>query len=136
MRFLAVLVLVAGLLVLWDVAWWKVGQVSPMSPWRLRVLLEDKENVVVLDVRTPLEFKAFHIDGAINVPYPAGLSDFARLIPNPNQATVVVCMTGHRSPLVVRQLQQGGYTNVVNLTWGMVAWKLFGGASLGVDEGA
>ena len=82
-----------------------------------------------------MEFEACHIDGAINVPYPAGLSDFARLIPHPNQATVVVCMTGHRSPLVVRQLQQGGYTNVVNLTWGMVAWKLFGSASLGVDEG-
>ncbi len=36
-------------------------------------------------------------------------------------------MSGHRSPPIVKQLQDGGYTHVHNLTWGMLAWKLFGG---------
>lgn len=130
MRFLGMLILVVSLLVLWDVGWWKLGDVSPMAPWRLRTMLNEGEHITILDVRTPGEFKAFHIKDAINVPYPAELIDYARLVPNPNQAIVVVCMTGHRSPLAVHQLQKGGYSNVANLTWGMAAWKLFGGKTV------
>lgn len=130
MRFLGLIVLVLALLVLWDVGWWKLGDVTPMAPWRLKTLLDEGENVAILDVRTPGEYRAFHIKGAINLPYPAELNDLSRLLPNQKQAIVVVCMTGHRSPPVVRQLQQNGYTNVVNLTWGMAAWKLFGGETI------
>jgi rhodanese-related sulfurtransferase len=130
MRFLGMILLVVALLVLWDVGWWKLGDVEPIAPWRLRALINEGEKITVLDVRTPGEYDSFHIPGAINVPFPASLNDLARLMPNPNQAIVVVCMTGHRSPPVVRQLQKGGYTNVANLTWGMAAWKLFGGKSV------
>lgn len=130
MRFLSMLLLVIALLGLWDVAWWKVGDVSPMMPWKLKTMLEEHDNIVVLDVRTPAEYEAFHIKGAVNVPFPATLNDLARLVPNPNQAIVVTCMSGHRSPPVVKTLQDGGYTNVANLTWGMVAWKLVGGETV------
>jgi len=82
---------------------------------------------VIIDVRTPAEFGTFHIPGAINVPYPATLAELAAASPDPNNPVVVICMSGHRSPPVVRQMQNGGYTDVHNLTWGMMAWKLFGG---------
>jgi len=130
MRILGLILLFIALLALWDVAWWKLGDVTPMSPWRLQTYVDEGSNVTILDVRTPAEYRAFHIKGAVNLPFPVENIDLTRLVPNQDQAIVVVCMTGHRSPPVVRQLQQDGYTNVVNLTGGMAAWKIFGGKTI------
>ena len=47
---------------------------------------------------------------------------------------VVICMTGHRSPIVVHRLEKQGYRNVYNLVWGMWAWKLFGGKTVGSNQ--
>jgi rhodanese-related sulfurtransferase len=46
-----------------------------------------------------------------------------------DEPVIVICMTGHRSPMVAYQLKKRGYRQVYNLTWGMLAWKLFGMAS-------
>ena len=54
--------------------------------------------------------------------------------PDPAKRIVIICMTGHRSPVVARRLKKRGYTNVYNLTWGMWAWKLFGGETVGSDQ--
>ncbi|QJB56315.1 rhodanese-like domain-containing protein [Pseudodesulfovibrio sp. zrk46] len=127
MRTLSALILVIALLILWDVAWWLGFGVSPLSPWTLKQMVNQDNAPVIIDVRTPAEFEAFHIPHAINVPFPATLAELAAASPDPTNPIVVVCMTGHRSPPVVRQLRKGGYTDVMNATWGMLAWKLFGG---------
>lgn len=128
MRPAALLLALAALLALWDAGWWLAG-VAPMSPPALKRALAGDVPPTVIDVRTPAEFHLFHIPGAVNVPYPAGLIDLARAAPDPAAPVVVVCMTGHRSPPTVRQMQRGGYTDVRNLTGGMVVWKLFGGVT-------
>lgn len=127
MRALGVIVVIIAALVLWDVAWWRGFGVEPYPPWELKTLVNQGNAPVIIDVRSPAEYRSFHIPGAINVPFPATLAELATASPDPNNPIVVVCMTGHRSPPVVRQLKKGGYTDVVNLTWGMTAWKLFGG---------
>jgi rhodanese-related sulfurtransferase len=43
----------------------------------------------------------------------------------PSQEVVVICMTGHRSPLVAYALKKKGYARVYNLTGGMVGWKMY-----------
>jgi rhodanese-related sulfurtransferase len=123
-----VLVLIA-FLALWDAGWWLAG-VRPLSPWALKAALQSDAPPTVLDVRTPAEYNFFHIPGAINVPYPATLNELALAAPDPGRPVVVVCMTGHRSPPTVRQMQRGGYTDVRNLTGGMAVWKLFGGETV------
>ncbi len=133
MKFFASLLLVIALLVLWDVGWWLGFGVSPLSPWTLKTMVNQDNAPVILDVRTAAEYRAFHIPGALNVPYPATLNELAMKVPDPDTPIVVVCMTGHRSPPTVKQLRDGGYTNVSNLTWGMVAWKLFGGETTSGD---
>jgi rhodanese-related sulfurtransferase len=127
MRWLWILVILLGGFLLWDTAWWLGFGVSPMSPRELKLAVNEGRAPVIIDVRTRAEFEAFHIPGAVNVPYPATLAELAATSPDPTRAVVVVCMTGHRSPPVVHQMRQGGYTAVTNLTWGMLAWKLFGG---------
>ena len=80
----------------------------------------------LIDVRTELEFKWFHIEGAVNRPDILINTDRYK-DKNLDEPIVIICMTGHRSPPVAYQLKKQGYKRVYNLTWGMLAWKLFGG---------
>lgn len=132
MRWLTVTIGIIVLLIFWDVAWWLGFGVAPLSPWTLKQMVNQHNAPMIIDVRTSAEFHSFHIPGAVNVPFPATLAELAYAAPNPNNPVVVVGLTGHRSPPVVRQMRAGGYTDVTNLTWGMAAWKLFGGE---VEEG-
>lgn len=127
MRLLKTLIIIIAVLMLWDLGWWFGFGVSPMSPWKLKMLVNEGQAPILIDVRTPAEFKSFHIPDAVNVPYPATLAQLAAVAPDPTVPVLVICMSGHRSPPVVKQMQEGGYTDVRNLTWGMMAWKIFGG---------
>lgn len=105
----------------WDFGW-KLAGVPPLFPWQLkRMLREEPEKVVLLDVRTPAEYNLFHIPNALHVPDllttpspPTGDS--------PDKLLVLVCMTGHRSPVAARLLKAKTKGQVVNLTWGMLGW--------------
>lgn len=130
MKILGTIVLVIVLFMGWDVAWWLGFGVEPYSPWTLKQMVQEDNAPIIMDVRTPAEFRAFHIPGAVNVPFPAPLIELAKKAPDPTDPIVVVCMTGHRSPPVAKTLTDGGYTNVTNLTWGMLAWKLLGGETV------
>jgi len=120
------LIILAVLIIGWDVAWYFAG-VKPLFPWQLEKLRNgDKKTVSLIDVRTPGEFNWFHIDGAANIPdLLSNVEGFkGKRVDEP---VIVICMTGHRSPMVAYQLKKRGYKQVYNLTWGMLAWKLFGG---------
>ncbi|WP_207264028.1 rhodanese-like domain-containing protein [Desulfovibrio sp. Huiquan2017] len=130
MRILIAALAVLAVLVLWDAAWWLLKGVRPLSPWGLRRALRRETPPTVLDVRTPAEYRLFHIPDAINLPYPFTDEDLTATLDNREQPVVVVCMTGHRSPPAVQQLQRNGFGDVKNLTWGMSAWKLAGGETL------
>jgi len=67
-----------------------------------------KGTAIILDVRTPGEFKNGHIEGAINIP----LGDIAALysgIPK-NKALVVYCQSGGRSRAAASFLRNKGRT--------------------------
>jgi rhodanese-related sulfurtransferase len=118
------LIAALGLFLGWDVLWWVLG-VKPRFPWQLKVRLDaDASDLVLLDVRTPLEYNWFALPGAQNVP--DLLATSGKMPPiSPFQEVVVICMTGHRSPLVAYALKKRGYARVYNLTWGMVGWKMY-----------
>ena len=77
-------------------------------------------DVLVLDVRTPGEFRQGHIRGSENVPLPQLARRIATL---PHERTIVaVCATGHRSASAARALTRAGY-EAVNLKGGLRAWS-------------
>jgi len=123
------LILFALLIFGWDLAWYFAG-VQPLFPWQLKKMLQNGQKPVrLVDVRTELEFDWFHIEGAVH------RSDILYHMDRYqdksfDETAVIICMTGHRSPLVAYQLQKRGYTHVYNLTGGMLAWKFFGGKTL------
>ena len=84
----------------------------------LRAQMAAGEVIQLLDVRTPSEFAAGHLDGALNVPVDElrdRLGDLDRVA-----QTVVYCKVGFRGYLAARILQQSGFAHVKNLTGGML----------------
>jgi rhodanese-related sulfurtransferase len=117
---------------LWDLFWMYMG-INPIPPWELAGRMKSPvKPPVLLDVRTAMEYRWFHIPGARNAP--GLLFDVSRLRNVDKDAPiVVVCMTGHRSEIVAYFLKQEGYNNIGNLTWGMLGWKLSGEKTVSGD---
>lgn len=119
-----VLLIVIGVFLLWDVAWWVLG-VRPRFPWELKARLgAGASDPMLLDLRTPREFNWFHLPGAVNVPELLAKPGKMPPVP-PSRELVVICMTGHRSPLAAYALKKKGYTQVDHLIWGMAGWKVY-----------
>jgi rhodanese-related sulfurtransferase len=79
-----------------------------------------KNNHVLIDVRSPQEFKSGHIPGAKNVPL-QGLSNNLKKVPK-NKDVIVVCRSGSRSGMACRILTNEGYDNITNVRGGTMAW--------------
>lgn len=87
-----------------------------------------RPGTVLLDVRTPEEFAAGHIDGARNLPI--GGPDFEERVAalDPGSTYAVYCRTDVRSGRALEALAERGLTDVFDLEGGMDAWQEYGGA--------
>ena len=72
------------------------------------------ENAVLLDVRTPEEYRGGHIPGSINVPLQS-IEDVEDVVENKEVPLFVYCHSGARSRQATAQLQHMGYSNVKNI---------------------
>lgn len=68
----------------------------------------------LVDVRTPAEFSAGHIPGAINIPVQQLDTRMGELEPK-EAAVVVYCRSGHRSGNATRMLKNAGFAAVRDL---------------------
>lgn len=68
----------------------------------------------LVDVRTPGEFAASHIEGAINIPVQELEARMNELQPK-DRAVVVYCRSGHRSGNAARMLKSAGFQAVHDL---------------------
>lgn len=67
---------------------------------------------IVLDVRSPAEFKDGHIQGALNFPLPNLSSQMNKL--KKEQVIVTCCRSGSRSAMAKRILKSNGFPQVHN----------------------
>lgn len=70
--------------------------------------------IVYLDVRTPQEFAAGHLEGAILIPHTEIEKEIARLVPDKGAIIHTYCRSGRRSGIAKKKLEALGYTNVTN----------------------
>ena len=71
-----------------------------------------EQGAVLIDVRTASEYRADHIEGAVNMPL-SSLSKLANVIDR-DKTVVVYCRSGSRSNASIQILKKMGYTNLVN----------------------
>ncbi len=69
---------------------------------------------VLLDVRTPQEYKEGHIPGSKNVSLQT-ISEIESITKKKETPLYVYCHSGARSSRAVSMLQRMGYTNVTNI---------------------
>ncbi|HEY0894940.1 MAG TPA: FAD-dependent oxidoreductase [Sphingobacteriaceae bacterium] len=82
-----------------------------------------EDNGSLIDVRTPAEFAAGTIDGAVNIPLDEIRS---RLEEVPaGRPLYIFCQQGMRGYLAQRILVQHGFENVANLSGGYLLWKAY-----------
>jgi phage shock protein E len=84
-----------------------------------RVATDDRD-LLVLDVRSPEEFAAGHVPGAVNIPYDQVASRLAE-VPK-DKDLVLYCRSGRRVALAAEVLAQNGYTRLQHLEGDMPAW--------------
>ena len=74
----------------------------------------EKENAVLLDVRTPQEYREGHIPGSKNVPLQT-IDKVTSIAENKDTVLYVYCYSGARSRQATAMLQHMGHTNVQNI---------------------
>lgn len=85
----------------------------------LKQRIDAGEDVQLIDVREPWEYKLAQIGGKL-IPQnelPNRLSEIDR-----DREVVVQCKSGGRSQRIAELLKQQGYPRVVNLAGGILAW--------------
>jgi sulfur-carrier protein adenylyltransferase/sulfurtransferase len=93
--------------------------IPQMTVQELKQRRDAGEEIFVLDVREPFEYQIAQIGGTL-IPLndvPQRLGEIPR-----DREVVVQCKSGGRSQRAAEFLQQSGYTNVKNLTGGILAW--------------
>ena len=71
--------------------------------------------LLVLDVRSPEEFKSGHLNGAVNVPVDELNQKIAQVAPDKDTPIAVHCQSGGRSARAKKALDSMGYSHVEDL---------------------
>jgi phage shock protein E len=95
------------------VAMMLMRRIASASPEMLRKHLAD--GALVIDVRSPEEFRRDHVPGALNIPLYELRDQVPQQVPDKDKVLLLHCLSGMRSLNGLRQLQRLGYKNVFNL---------------------
>jgi rhodanese-related sulfurtransferase len=89
----------------------------------LKSRMDAGEHLNIIDVREPSEYAEFNI-GAKLIPLGKIVNmQLDELEDLKNEELIIHCKAGSRSAQACMVLEQAGFTNVTNVTGGMMAWQ-------------
>jgi hydroxyacylglutathione hydrolase len=97
-----------------------VETVPQLTVYALAEWLDERRDVVVIDVREPSEWRDGHVEGALHLPMLEAVKRLAELPRERPKA--VMCAGGLRSSTVISAVKRHGVENWYNVTGGMTAW--------------
>jgi len=86
----------------------------------LKSKLDAGDDFILLDVREPYEIEIANVPGALCIPMNTVPQRQQEL--DPDAEILVMCRSGKRSADVTAFLMHQGFTNVHNVTGGILAW--------------
>lgn len=95
-----------------------------IAPSDLNARRESGTAPVVIDVRTPEEYAAGHIPGALNIPFDQVAARISEV--DAPQGVALYCMLGPRARMGEAALLNAGYSPVFHLEGGLAAWQAAG----------
>lgn len=72
-------------------------------------------DAIIIDVRTPEEFAAGHLDGAMLIDIKDASFDAKIAALDPNAEYIVYCRSGNRSAQAVARMREAGIANITDL---------------------
>ncbi len=94
--------------------------VPQITVWELAEWLEERPDLVVIDVREPFEWREGHIDLALHLPMLEAVERRGEI--SPDRPKAVLCAGGLRSSTVISALKRHGIQGWYNVSGGMTAW--------------
>lgn len=88
----------------------------------LKQKIDNKESFLFLDVREQHEYDEFNL-GARLIPLGSVMDALSELESHKNDEVIIHCRSGARSGMAQQLFQQAGFTNVRNVTGGVLAWQ-------------
>ncbi|MDX5420309.1 MAG: rhodanese-like domain-containing protein [Hymenobacteraceae bacterium] len=97
-----------------------------LTATEVKQLIKSGQDIVVLDVRTPYEFKEGHLEGAINIDYTS--PDFEQEIAKLDTAAtyLLYCKSGNRSSRATAVMKEKNFQNLYNATVGFSSLRSAG----------
>ncbi len=107
------------------------ANIQELSPDDLDEMRENRDNLLIVDVREPNEYTAGHIEDAILIPRgtlegaadPGYKKRHAVLCKAQQRPVVVYCESGGRSAMAAHTLTEMGFEEVYNLAGGVEVWE-------------
>lgn len=89
--------------------------------------IKNKENIILLDVRTPEEYEEVHLENAILLPVQQlsaqSLADIGLGENAKDKEIIIYCRSGARSKTAYNIMKSLGYTNIKSVAGGMIHWE-------------
>src|SRR5476649_2507066 len=90
-----------------------------VSVQELKEKMDNGEDFQLIDVREDFEYETSNLGGLL-IPLGGILIETDKIAKD--KPVIVQCRSGKRSAAAIMQLEQLGYTNLYNLTGGILAW--------------
>lgn len=90
-----------------------------ISYMKMKEMLRENKDIIVIDVRTNDEYMDNHIPGAINIPLQDISDNIEKYVKDKNSVIITYCEYGGRGRKACNKLDKMGYKNVYNLEGGM-----------------
>ena len=122
--FLIAIAFVSGGMLVWPLV--RRGTGGPAVNTLEATMLMNKKDSLVLDVREAGEFAQGHILSARNIPLDELEKRLKEIERYKEKPVIISCAAGDRAGSAASLLRKQGFTNVVNLSGGIAAWRQAG----------
>lgn len=102
----------------WKTAGGEIDMIINVDAAEMAMDIPFDENLVVLDVRRPVEYAEGHVENAMNVPL-SDLTDPGNMVQFEDRNNLYIhCARGYRSVIAASILKQQGFHNIRNISGG------------------
>jgi rhodanese-related sulfurtransferase len=93
-----------------------------LEPLQFKGLINN-DSVLLIDVRTPKEYKALHLPQAVNIDFFS--NDFSEAVKklDRNKSVFIYCRSGKRSSKSIPTFKAAGFAKIYNLNGGIKRWQ-------------
>ena len=89
---------------------------------KLKDLMKDKENTILIDVRSEEEYEEKNIEDSINIPLNNLLYSIDDIGEYKDKNVIIYCRSGHRSITACNLLSIEGFNKIYNLEKGIIGY--------------